>query len=103
MRLKTVIIAICTVAHLVVGGVIVVTMYDVHERRGEEVQLVRQQADEVEVESESLQERVTVMRALRDGLAAEDPYVVELLARRRLDWHGGSHEIEPPPRADQDD
>ncbi len=66
------------------------------ERRAE-LDKVREAADAERLETQRLQSEIERGKALRDGLKRDDPYVVEFLARERLQYTA-SGELAPPPR-----
>ena len=66
------------------------------ERRGELVK-VRVAAAAESQELQRLQGEIERGKALRDGLKRDDPYVVEFLARDRLQYTAPG-ELAPPPR-----
>lgn len=65
------------------------------ERRGE-LAKVRSLADKERVERQRAESELSHGQALRDGLKRDDPYVVEFLARDRLQFSGPG-ELAPPP------
>lgn len=65
------------------------------ERRGE-LAKVRDLADKERSERQRSEFELTRGQALRDGLKRDDPYVVEYLARERLQFTG-PRELAPPP------
>ncbi len=67
------------------------------ERRSE-LAKVRGLADQEAAEKERAKAQLARGQALRDGLKRDDPYVVEYLARERLQF-AGPGELAPPPRA----
>ena len=66
------------------------------ERRGE-LDKVRAAAASENLETQKLQGEIERGKALRDGLKRDDPYVIEYLARDRLQY-AAPGEIAPPPR-----
>lgn len=66
------------------------------ERRAE-LAKVREAAAAERVETQRLQSEIERGKALRDGLKRDDPYVIEYLARDRLQY-AGPGEMNPPPR-----
>jgi cell division protein FtsB len=66
------------------------------ERRGE-LGKVRDLAAAEQLETQRLNAEIERGKALRDGLKRDDPYVVEYLARDRLQY-AGPGEMNPPPR-----
>mgnify|MGYP000545470011 CR=1 FL=1 len=66
------------------------------ERR-DELAKVRTAAAAERQETERLQAEIERGRALKEGLRRDDPYVVELLARDRLQY-AAPGEITPPPQ-----
>lgn len=58
---------------------------------------VRETTAQERGETSRLQQELERGRALRDGLRRDDPYVVEFLARERLQYSGPG-EMSPPPR-----
>lgn len=66
------------------------------ERRGE-LAKVREAAASERLETQRMQGDIERGRALRDGLKRDDPYVIEYLARERLQY-AGPGEMSPPPR-----
>lgn len=66
------------------------------ERRGE-LAKVREAAAAERLETQRLQSEIERGKALRDGLKRDDPYVIEYLARDRLQY-AGPGEMNPPPR-----
>jgi cell division protein FtsB len=66
------------------------------ERRSELIK-VRDAAASERLETQRLQNDIERGKALRDGLKRDDPYVIEYLARERLQYTGPG-EMNPPPR-----
>ena len=66
------------------------------ERRAE-LAKVRMAAEAERQETARLQNELDRGKALRDGLKRDDPYVVEFLARDRLQYTAPG-ELAPPPR-----
>jgi hypothetical protein len=65
------------------------------ERRGE-LGKVRELADKERADRQHADAELSRGQALRDGLKRDDPYVVEYLARDRLQFTGAG-ELAPPP------
>jgi hypothetical protein len=65
------------------------------ERRAE-LAKVREVADRERAETQRMKDDIARGQAMRDGLKADDPYVVEFLARDRLQYTGPG-ELNPPP------
>lgn len=66
------------------------------ERRAE-LDKVRDLADQEAAGRDRARSDLARGQALRDGLKRDDPYVVEYLARERLQY-AGPGELAPPPR-----
>ena len=66
------------------------------EKRGE-LEKVRAAAAAENLETQRLQAEIEHGKALREGLKRDDPYVVEFLARERLQY-AAPGELTPPPR-----
>lgn len=66
------------------------------ERR-QELAKVQEAAAVERRETQRLQADIERGKALRDGLKRDDPYVIEYLARDRLQYTGPG-EMNPPPR-----
>ncbi len=65
--------------------------------RHRELVKVREAAASEALETQRLQNEIEHSKALRDGLKRDDPYVVEFLARDRLQYTAPG-ELAPPPR-----
>lgn len=65
--------------------------------RRQELAKVRTVAAEEQAETARLKQDLERGAAMRDGLKRDDPYVVEFLARDRLNYTGPG-ELSPPPR-----
>lgn len=65
------------------------------DRRGD-VRQVRELSAKERTEIERIKAELSHSQALRDGLRQEDPYVIEFLARDRLNYTGPG-ELNPPP------
>lgn len=65
--------------------------------RRDELAKVREVSDRDRAEVERMRSELARSQALRDGLRRDDPYVVEYLARERLQLSGPG-ELAPPPR-----
>ncbi len=66
------------------------------ERR-KELGVVRQAADQEHAETVRMQGEIEQGKAVRDGLKRDDPYVVEFIARDRMQY-ASPGELAPPPR-----
>lgn len=66
------------------------------ERR-QELAKVQEAAAAEQRETQRMQAEIERGKALRDGLRRDDPYVIEYLARERLQY-AGPGEMNPPPR-----
>ncbi|MBN8527485.1 MAG: hypothetical protein J0M02_19300 [Planctomycetes bacterium] len=66
------------------------------ERR-QELGKVQEAAESERRETQRMQADIEHGKALRDGLKRDDPYVIEYLARDRLQYTGPG-ELSPPPR-----
>ncbi len=82
--------------HVVLGLLMVAFMCRSLGERAQEVNQVRIQARAERAKTLDLQADIARMDELRKGLEHEDPYVIELLARARLQY-GRAGEITPPP------
>lgn len=68
-----------------------------YAERRTELNKVREAAASERLETQRLQNDIERGKALRDGLKRDDPYVIEYLARERLQYTGPG-EMNPPPR-----
>jgi hypothetical protein len=66
------------------------------ERR-KELDVVRQAASQEHAETVRMQGEIEQGKAVRDGLKRDDPYVVEFIARDRMQYTSPG-ELAPPPR-----
>lgn len=82
--------------HAVVAITVVVWLSSVLVERRGELAKVRDLADKERVERQRADADLSRGQALRDGLKRDDPYVVEYLARDRLQFTGPG-ELAPPP------
>jgi hypothetical protein len=62
-----------------------------------ELAKVRGVADAERADNAAIQADILKGEALRDGLKRDDPYVIEYLARERLQYTG-PNELTPPPQ-----
>jgi cell division protein FtsB len=84
------------VVHAVFATVVVISLLiHLQERQGE-VSHVQQVASQEHQETLRMQADIAQQEALLDGLRKKDPYVVELIARDKLNY-AGAGEIAPPP------
>ena len=81
---------------LIAATVVVIALSIALQEREKEVAHVKQVAADEREETQRLQAEITQQEALIDGLRRKDPYVVELVARDRLNYVG-KDEIAPPP------
>lgn len=86
--------------NLTVGTVVVTALVDGLLRREGEVDEMRAAARQERRATAELEREVGVQEALLEGLRNDDPYVIELLARDKLDFRGAD-EVLPPPLPDR--
>jgi cell division protein FtsB len=84
------------VVHAVFATLVVIGLSIALQEREKEVAHVKQIAQQEREETQRLQADIAQQEALIDGLRRKDPYVVELVARDRLNF-AGKDEIAPPP------
>jgi len=84
------------VVHAVFATVVVISLFIYLQEREIEVSRVKQVAQQEHLETARLEADIHQQEALLDGLRHKDPYVVELVARDRLNYSGPG-EIAPPP------
>ncbi|MDA3961200.1 MAG: hypothetical protein PF961_10450 [Planctomycetota bacterium] len=82
--------------NLAVGVWVVTHMADSLLLREGEVAEARAAAAAEHQAATELEYQVAVQEATLAGIRADDPYVIELLAREKLGWRG-ENEILPPP------
>lgn len=82
--------------HAVVALALVGWLASVLVERRSELAKVRDLADKERLERQRAETGLARGQALRDGLKRDDPYVVEYLARDRLQF-AGPGELAPPP------
>jgi len=86
-------------ANCTLGAWVVASLYTRLVERETEVETVRVAATSDHEVTVELKRQVAVQEAVLDGLRDDDPYVVELLTRDKLGWHGEG-EVRPPPLVD---
>jgi hypothetical protein len=74
------------VAHLCVGCAALGWLWNVLERRQVDVDRIATQAAAERAETTAKARTLAADEARREGLRAQDPFVIELLARERLGW-----------------
>lgn len=84
------------VVHGVAGTLLVISLFIYLQEREVEVARIKQVAQQERQETQRLQHDIEQQQALLKGLRDKDPYVVELIARDRLNY-AGPGEIAPPP------
>jgi hypothetical protein len=84
------------VVHGVFATVVVLGLWMHLQERERNVESLRVTAQQEHLETIALEADITQQEALIDGLRAKDPYVVELIARDKLNYVGVA-EISPPP------
>jgi cell division protein FtsB len=84
-------------AHVVFALLVIGLLYRQYDERERDVTEKRRIAAEEHRETERLQSENQIQQGLLRGLRANDPYVVELLAREKLRYTR-SGELMPPPR-----
>jgi len=66
------------------------------ERR-KDLDVVRQASNDEHAETLRMQGEIEKGKSVRNGLKRDDPYVVEFIARERMQYTG-ANELAPPPR-----
>jgi cell division protein FtsB len=84
------------VVHGVFATVVVLGLWMHLEQREQDVERLRVTAQQEHVETTTLEAEISQQQALIDGLRAKDPYVIEMIARDKLNYVGAG-EISPPP------
>ena len=84
------------VVHGVFATVVVLVLWMHLQQREQDVERLRVTAQQEHSETVALEAEIAQQQALIDGLRAKDPYVVELIARDKLNYVGAG-EISPPP------
>jgi len=82
--------------HAGLGLAIIAVLYRNYQSREQAVDEVRRTADREHRDTERMQHDDSVQRELLQGLRSNNPYVVELMAREKLQYVR-SGEIAPPP------
>ena len=83
-------------AHVAGAAYILLCLYTRRQDARAELQMVREIANREQRETEDMQRQVKVLEHRKIGLHANDPYVIELMARERYESRG-QDEIRPPP------
>ena len=83
--------------HAAVAIAIVGWLASVLVERRADLAKVREYADQEALQRDKAKADLAHGQAVRDGLKRDDPYVVEYLARERLQY-AGPGELAPPPR-----
>lgn len=84
------------VLHVVFATVAVLAMLAHLGEREREVGRIKETARQEREETARMQQEIAQQQALLDGVGRRDPYVVELIARDRLQYSGPG-EFTPPP------
>lgn len=84
------------VLHVVLATVAVLGLFAHLEEREREVGRIKDVARQEHEETVRMQQEIAQQQALLDGVGRRDPYVVELIARDRLQYVGPG-EFTPPP------
>ncbi len=84
------------VVHAVFATLVVIGLSIYLQEREVEVSRVKQVASQEHQDTARLRSEIEQQKALLAGLRQKDPYVVELVARDRLNYSGPG-EIAPPP------
>jgi cell division protein FtsB len=84
------------VVHAVFATVVVISFSIYLRERETDVAQIKQIAQQERQDTTRLQHDISQQEALLEGLRRKDPYVVELIARDRLNYTGVG-EIAPPP------
>jgi cell division protein FtsB len=92
-HLRTTLLLIC---HLAVASLCLAALVGSYQERHAEVERLRSQAVLERAATAGLERQVMIDEALRAGLQEGDPYVIELMARRKLGMRRDG-EIVPPP------
>ncbi len=87
---------IAFLVHAAIAIAVVGLLYGQYDARQREVDETRRLADRERAETARLERENTVHQDLLRGLKDNDPYVVELVARDRLDY-ARPGEVAPPP------
>jgi hypothetical protein len=84
------------VLHMVFATVVVIGLVMHLGEREREVSRIKEVARQEREETVRLENDIAQQEALLSGLRRKDPYVVELIARDKLDYSAAG-EISPPP------
>jgi hypothetical protein len=84
------------VLHVVVATVAVLGLLAHLAEREREVNRIKEVARQEHLDTVNMQREIAQQQALLDGIGRRDPYVVELIARDRLQYSGPG-EFSPPP------
>lgn len=84
--------------HAAVAIAVVGWLASVLVERRDELAKVRELADKERSERQRAEAELAHGQALRDGLKRDDPYVVEYMARDRLQFAGPGELVPPPTR-----
>lgn len=84
------------VLHAVFATVLIIALVAHLHEREQEVGRIKAIAEQEREETKRLVQDIDQQQALLDGLNKKDPYVVELIARDKLQF-AGVKEISPPP------
>lgn len=86
--------------HLAIAGVILFALSSRYYDREGEVSQLRELTERERQLTHEHNQQVQVYEALLEGVRANDPYVIELLARERLGYRHREQREVPPPRLD---
>ena len=89
--------AILVLAHATLALAIIGLLWSQYDQRHQAVAEVRRAADAEHAETEKVKADVQVQQDLLRGIKQGDPYVVEMLARDKLDYQRPG-ELTPPTR-----
>ena len=89
--------AILVLAHATLALAIIGLLWSQYDQRRQAVNEVRRAADTERAETEKVKQDVQVQQDLLRGIKQGDPYVVEMLARDKLDYQRPG-ELTPPTR-----
>ena len=84
--------------HVLIGLLIVAALCSRLGDRAMEVNQVRISTQQEQEKTQAIQHEITRMDELRKGIERQDPYVIELLARQKLQY-ARPGEISPPQPA----
>ncbi len=84
------------VMHLLIAGYVVSLMLVRYQQAQQERDAQRAITDHEREQTEALRRRVDSLEAIKEGLRADDPYVIEKMARS-LHGYRSPGDISPPP------